>query len=123
VTDPGWSAARRYRAITSGLNEAVERMTRADQARVSQLREGLDELAAAVGSAERGQTELEARVEEYWEAALDELWNEQWMTPRPMPEPNPAAPAMDLHYLDAVVAQRLEVLREAVRRRGLLGRR
>ncbi|MCU1650437.1 MAG: hypothetical protein JWQ60_1586, partial [Pseudonocardia sp.] len=36
---------------------------------------------------------------------------------------DPSASARDLDYLDAVVAQRYETLREAIRRRGLLGRR
>ena len=45
------------------------------------------------------------------------------MTLSPRPKADPEASARDLDYLDAVVAQRYEALREAIRRRGLLGRR
>jgi hypothetical protein len=68
-------------------------------------------------------------VELLWEAALEMLWSESWMTLRPMPWPEPAEPATglrkapDLDALDAEVAARFAELADAVRRRGLSLRR
>ena len=123
MTQPGPSAARRYKDITGGMTEAVARMRREDAERARRLAASLPELhdAMAVAADREELTVLVVALQ--WESALESLWHEQWMTLRPLPAPDPSASPRDLDYLDAVVAQRYEALAEAVRRRGLLGRR
>jgi hypothetical protein len=117
------SAARQYKNITGGMTEAVAKMRREDAERAVELARVLAELREAMETASDREALTVLGVALQWESALEELWNEHWMTLRPRPGPNPAASARDLDYLDAVVAQRYEVLREAIRRRPLLGRR
>jgi DNA-binding FadR family transcriptional regulator len=123
MTQPGPSAARRYKDITGGMTEAVARMRREDAERSRRLAESLVELHEAMAEAADREALTVLGVALQWESALESLWYEQWMTLRPLPSPDPSASPRDLDYLDAVVAQRYEALREAVRRRGLLGRR
>lgn len=120
------SAARRYKDITGGMTDAVARMRRSDVERAARLESALPELEEAMRvSAERAAlTELGVGLQ--WEAALESLWGEHWMTLRPLPRPDPRAverAPRDLDYLDAVVAKRYEALVDAIRRRPLLGRR
>ncbi|MGQ0480510.1 MAG: hypothetical protein ACT4O0_05700 [Pseudonocardia sp.] len=117
------TAARQYKNITGGMSEAVARMRRADTERAARLAERLVELEAAMVAAHQRAAITEIGVGLQWEAALEALWNEHWMTLRPLPRPGPGAPARDLDYLDAVVGQRFEALREAVGRRRPFGRR
>jgi hypothetical protein len=122
VTGSGPSAARRYKDITGELNAAVERMKRADARRVHELGEALPGLQQELrGAVERGAA-VERQAKALWEDALDQVWNENWKTPPKLPEhtENPRPGHVD--YLRAVAEQRLAVLRESVRRRGLLGR-
>jgi hypothetical protein len=123
MTQPGPSAARRYKDITGGMTEAVARMRREDAERARRLADSLVELHEAMSVAADREALTVLGVALQWESALESLWHEQWMTLRPLPAPDLSASPRDLDYLDAVVAQRYETLAEAVRRRGLLGRR
>jgi hypothetical protein len=117
------SAARRYKDITGGMNEAVQRMRRADAERARALAGELVELHEAMTASAQREALTVLGVALQWDSVLDELWSEQWMTLSPLPKPDPNARPLDLDYLDDLVTQRFEALREAVRRRGLLGRR
>jgi hypothetical protein len=117
------SAARRYKEITGGMNDAVERMRARDTELARRLAIRLARLHEQMEDAADREALTVLGVALQWESALESLWNEQWMTLRPLPKPDPDASPSDLDYLDAVVAQRFEVLQEAIRRRGLLGRR
>lgn len=119
----GAGAARRYKDITGGMTEAVARMRREDAERARRLADSLVELHEAMSVAADREELTVLGVALQWESSLESLWHEQWMTLRPLPTPDPSGSARDLDYLDAVVAQRYEALREAVRRRSLLGRR
>jgi hypothetical protein len=121
--DGGESAARRYREITGGMSEAVARMRRDDADRANQLSHELVGLHERMSRANDRAALSALVVALQWQSALDELATEQWMALRPMPKPDPDAQPHELDYLDAVVAQRFEALREAVRKRGLIGRR
>lgn len=117
------TAARRYKGITGGMTDVVTRMRAADTQRAARLAERLVELHAAMSAAGERAALSEFGLALQWEAALEALWDEHWMTLRPLPTPDFDAPAHDLDYLDAMVAQCGEALRELTRRRPLLGRR
>jgi hypothetical protein len=62
-------------------------------------------------------------VELHWEAAMEALWVESWMTLRRRPDPDPRADPARLAEYDAELEQRAAQLQEAVKRRFGLGRR
>ena len=117
------SAARRYKDITGGMTDAVARMRDADTQRAAQLAEALLGLDEEMQAASNRAALTELAVHLRWEAAMESLWSEDWMTLRPPPEPDPRGNPRDLDYLDAVVEQRYQALLEIVRRRPLIGRR
>jgi hypothetical protein len=123
MTGPPLSAARRYQEITAGMNDAVEQIRREDAERARRLRDELIELSEEMEAAANREALTVLGVALRWEAALESLWNEHWMTLSPLPKPDRDALPHDVDYLDAVVEQRFEALREAIRRRSLLGRR
>jgi hypothetical protein len=117
------SAAREYKAIIGGLTDAADALRERDRKRAAELvRELADRDDAMTRIGERvALTRL--GVELHWEAAIEALWSESWMTLRPMPVPErsgaaPAGPA-DFDALDAAVTARFADLMDAVRRRRL----
>ncbi|HZZ51572.1 MAG TPA: hypothetical protein VFE65_32160 [Pseudonocardia sp.] len=122
--DPAVLASRRYKDVTTRMTEPVARLYLADTARVAELAERLTELdEARQGTREREKQVIE-RTREVWEDALDELYAERWMHDRLLqPKPDPTAPARALDYLVEQLERRREALRDAVRKRGLLGPR
>lgn len=113
-------AARHYKEI-AGLNkEAVDRMREADRALEDRLRQRM--LAAENALAEVSERERVARmgVELHWEAAMEELWAERWLTIEPMPAPATPAPAMNPLECDAEVGRTYETLHEALRKPSML---
>jgi hypothetical protein len=119
VADP----PRRYREIMGEVTEAVARLRADDERRAIGVSRRLAQLRREMAAASDREALTLAGVTLHWEAALESLWHEQWMALSPLPDPDPDASPRDLEYLEAVVAQRAEALREAVRRRPLLGRR
>ena len=122
-TGPGSTAARRYKDIIGGMTEAVDRLRREDAERARRLAGSLTELREQMSAAVDREALTVLGVALQWESALELLWHEQWMALSPIPKPEPAVSPRDLDYLEALVTQRYETLREAVRRRSLLGRR
>ena len=117
------SAARRYKDITGGMTDAVARMRRFDIERAGQLTEILVELDERMRAASNRAAISELACYLRWEAAMESLWGESWMTLRPLPLPEPDVDPHDLDYLDAVVEQRFQALLRIVRRRPMIGRR
>ena len=115
-------AARQYKDV-AGLNTAaVERMREADRALVDKLAQQV--LAAERALAEVSERERVARmgVELHWEAAMEELWAERWLTIEPMPQPAVPAPPMNPLECDAEVGRTYEALHEALRKPSMLPR-
>jgi hypothetical protein len=113
-------AARHYKEI-AGLNkEAVDRMREADRALEDKLRR--KSLTAENTLKEVSERERVARmgVELHWEAAMEELWAERWLTIQPMPAPATPPPAMDLLECDAEVGRTYAELHEALRKTSML---
>lgn len=117
------TAARRYREITGELTETVERIRRADQAHAAELLGRLGELDEAMTRAAERAALTRLSVNLHWEAALEALWDEQWMTLRPLPAPNAPTVVRDLDELDTRMELRYQELVDALHRRGLPLRR
>jgi hypothetical protein len=121
VTGPpspgGPSAARAYKEIMARLAESADELRERDRERATALARRLVDLDAAMSGAEERAALTRLGVELAWEAALEALWAESWMTLRPRPDPDPRADPRHLDLLDEAVERRSATLREAVRRR------
>jgi hypothetical protein len=118
-------AAARYKEIAGRNTDAVRRMRERDRAVAEELR-------AKLGDAERALAEATAReqvsrvgVRLHWESATEALWAERWLQVGPQPNPAPPPPGSPLtaDRADAEVGRTYDVLREALRKAGLLPRR
>lgn len=115
------SAARAYKDLIEGLDAAADELRERDRTRAALLDQQLEGLRRAMGEAVERAALSRALVTLHWEAALEALWTESWLTLRPLPSPPPASG--DLDALDGVVAARAADLLAAARRRfGLPGR-
>jgi hypothetical protein len=115
-------ATRRYKDV-AGLNtEALDRMRETDRGLVDKLEQQV--LVTERALAEVSERERVARmgVELHWEAAMEELWAERWLTIEPMPQPAKPAPPMDPLECDAEVGRTYEALHEALRKPTMLPR-
>lgn len=117
------SAVHRYKQLAERNTEAVRRMREHDRARAEVLREAVTRSQQALALA--GERERVARmgVRLHWEAAIEELWNERWLTVQPVPAPIQPAPGDDSLRCDAEVGRTYEALRAALRRPSVLLRR
>jgi hypothetical protein len=117
VVAGGYGSGRRYREIIAGIAEAAEKLRTADQERANWLARDLVELERNMVRAGERAALTQLGVELSWEAALDALWVESWMTLWPRPAPAPGGDPARLDELDAEVEERREELMDAVRRR------
>ncbi|WP_214371320.1 hypothetical protein [Pseudonocardia sp. H11422] len=122
------SAARDYKAIVAGITAAADELRERDRERAVELSRDLVGLDDAMVRAGERAAMTRLGVNLHWEAALEMLWAESWMTLRPMPAPDERVDPANIDALDAAVEQRFAELRDATRRgfglRGFgLGRR
>jgi hypothetical protein len=116
-------ATRRYKEI-SGLNtESVERMREFDRALAEELEKRLDGVKKALAAASERERVAKMGVELHWEAAMEKLWDEHWLTMKPKPEPTSPAPKMNPLQSDAEVGNTYAALEEALRKPSMLPRR
>ena len=110
-------AARRYKEVVGELTAVADRLREHDKEQAAALRRRLVELDVAMVRAEEraGMTRLAAELR--WEAVLEALWEEQWMTLRPHPKPDPTADAERLDALDAETDRAATAVLDAARRR------
>ena len=109
-------AAQRYKDVVAGLSSAADELRERDRQRAKELERRLVDLDLAMGRAgERAALSLFA-AEMAWENALDELWQESWMTLRPRPRPDSDTDPTRLAELDGEVEQASAGLRDAARR-------
>ncbi len=116
------TAARSYKDVIAGLDAAADALRERDRDRAAVLAQELGGLHRAMESAAERAALSRAVIALHWEAVLEALWTESWLTLRPLPNP-PPTPG-DLDALDEVVAERAADLLTAARRRrfGLPGR-
>jgi hypothetical protein len=113
-----YDAAREYKDVIGELNAAAEAMRVRDHDRAEALRSELVDLDAAMTTAADRAARSHQAVEQHWEAVVEALWNEQWMTLRLPPRPDPDADPEQLDALDmAADRAAMEVLDAAARPR------
>lgn len=112
-----YSAARQYKDIVEGLSGAAQELREQDAERATALgyRRVAQHDAMSEAAARAGLTRLVVAVR--WEAALEMLWEESWLTLRPPPAPAPGVDPARVDELDAEATRSFEVLQEAARRR------
>lgn len=117
------TASRRYKEIVAGIAEIAEELREQDHERARSLARQLVAREAEMLSAGERATLTGMNVALHWEAAMEALWVESWMTLRPRPAPDRTADPAALEDRDAEVVDRSAALQEAVRRRFGLPRR
>ena len=100
MTEPAdRDAARRYKDVIAELTAAADALRERDRARAADLARELVDLDAAMVAARTRAGMSRLALELRWEAVLEALWHEQWMTLKPHPRP---APDVDPERLDAL---------------------
>lgn len=115
------SPAREYKRVVEGIADAAERLRATDRAKAAALAVELSELQQRMYAAADRAALTEVGVELSWEAALEALWVESWMTLRRRPAPAPGGGPDDLDTLDVEVERCTAELLAAVKRRFTLG--
>ncbi|MGM1064255.1 hypothetical protein [Saccharothrix sp. Mg75] len=120
---PGVSAVERYKELIGLAGESVDRMRAHDRVRAREL---LDRLAASqervVEVIEREKL-VRAVVRVHWEAVVELLWEERWMTMTPVPAPDESVPPRPQHEYDEAMDRAFEALEESLQKRTLLRRK
>jgi hypothetical protein len=98
---PGeYDAVRRYKDVIGELTAAADALRRRDQERALALKSRLGELDTAMLQAADRADRSRRAVEMHWELVLNALWDEQWMTLKRHPRPDPRADPDQLDALD-----------------------
>ncbi|MGH3613449.1 MAG: hypothetical protein ACRDRK_12830 [Pseudonocardia sp.] len=111
------SAAREYKDLLAGLTAAANELRERERERAIALSRRLMELDEAMAWAGERAALTRFGVALHWEAALEELWAESWMTLRPLPAPDLDSDPTDVDTYDTAVAERAAELHEVLRRR------
>jgi len=114
-------AAREYKDVIGELTAAADALRARDNDRADALRSRLVELDAAMLRAADRAARSRAAVAQHWEAVLEALWDEQWMTLRPYPRPDPDADPEQLDALDIAADRAALAVLAAVRQRPTFG--
>lgn len=113
----GTDAVRAYKDAIGELDAAATALREQGTRQAEALRRRLDELATAAADAEACAALARLGVELHWDAVLDRLWHEQWMTLRPHPRSAPDADPDGLAELVATADRAAEAVLEASKRR------
>jgi hypothetical protein len=117
-------AAARYKEIAGRNTEAVRRMRERDKAVAEELRAKLGDAEKALAEATAREQVSRVGVRLHWESATEALWAERWLQVGPQPNPMPPpGSALTADKADAEVGRTYDVLRDALRKAGLLPRR
>ena len=125
MTGPGPAddAVRAYKDVIGELNAAADALRKQEAEQATVLRRRLVELAAASADAEQRAALARLGVELHWDAVVDRLWHEAWMTLRAHPRPALDADPDDLDALVAAADRADEAVLDATRRRSFGFRR
>lgn len=95
-----YDAAREYKNVIGELTAAADALRARDRTRADELRSRLTVLDAAMLRAADRAARSRRAVEMHWELVLEALWDEQWMTLKLPPRPDPDAETDELDELD-----------------------
>lgn len=113
------SAVERYKEIVALAGESVRRMREVDERRV---KEALDRLVASQDRmAEAVEQEMLTRVGVtlLWESALDLLWDERWLTMKPLPAPQESVPPRPQEHYNGMMELAHQRLEDSLQKRTL----
>ncbi|CAL9644525.1 hypothetical protein SUDANB95_06405 [Actinosynnema sp. ALI-1.44] len=113
------SAVERYKEVVALADESVQRMREVDHQRV---KEALDRLVASQDRmAEAVEQEMLTRVGVtlLWEAALDALWDERWLTMKPLPNPDESVPPRPQEHYNGLMELAHQRLEDSLQKRTL----
>jgi hypothetical protein len=113
----GTDHVRAYKDVIGELNGAAEALRERERRQADALKRRLDELADKSADVERRAALARLGVELQWDAVVDRLRHESWMTLRAHPQPAPDADPDDLAALLAEAERAGEAVLEASRRR------
>jgi hypothetical protein len=109
--------ARRYKDVIGELTAAADALRQSDRARAAELTRQLVDLDAAMVQAELRAAVSRFALELRWEAVVEALWHEPWMTLKPRPRPDPDADPERLDALDREVDLTANEVLDAARHR------
>lgn len=110
-------AVRRYKDIVGELTDIADRLREHDGEQAVALKRRLVELDNAMVRAEDRAAMSRLALELRWEAVLEALWAESWLTLRPRPAPAPDADPEQLDALDRELDLAADGVLAAIRRR------
>ena len=110
-------AVRRYKEVVGELTAVADRLREHDGEQAVALRRRLVELDVAMVRAEERAALSRLALELRWEAVLEALWQESWMTLKPRPRPASDADPERLDALDHELDLAAAEVRAVVRRR------
>jgi hypothetical protein len=116
-------AIRRYKELADINTEAVRRMRDHDRSLAEDLSRQLIEAERQLALATERERVARMGVRLHWEAAVEELWNERWLPVPPLRPADDVPEELDLTAADTEVGRTYEILREALRKAGLLSKR
>jgi hypothetical protein len=109
--------ARLYKDVVGELTAAADALRERDRERAAALSKDLVGLDDAMVRAELRAAMSRLAVEIRWELVLDALWEEQWMTLKRHPRPDPDADPERLDALDRELDLAADDVLAATRRR------
>ncbi|KAA2263005.1 hypothetical protein F0L68_11135 [Solihabitans fulvus] len=117
------SVVERYKEIAGMAAESVDRMRRHDQERASVLDRALLESQERMARIADQERIVRLGVALHWEAAVEALWDERWMTMSPQPQPDETVPDHDQLHFDGEIERTYRALEDALQKRGLIRRK
>ncbi|HWE89255.1 MAG TPA: hypothetical protein VG317_07305 [Pseudonocardiaceae bacterium] len=116
-------AIRRYKELADTNTEAVRRMREHDRSLVEDLNRQVIDAERRLALATERDRVARMGVRLHWEAAVEELWNERWLPVPPLRPADDVPAGLDLTAADTEVGRTYEILRDALRKPGLLPKR
>ncbi|GDY30135.1 hypothetical protein [Gandjariella thermophila] len=116
-------ASERYREIAGWATDAIERMREADRERATELERELAAIEQRMAQLAVQERVVRMGVQLHWEAAVEALWNERWLTIGPLPKPDERVPEGSHLHFDAEVGRTYHALEESLSKRSLIRRR
>jgi hypothetical protein len=116
-------ASERYREIAGWATDAMDRMRARDRERAAELDRELSEIEQRMAQLAVQEQVVRMGVRLHWEAAVEALWNEHWLTIGPLPRPDERAPEASHLHFDTEIGRTYHALEQSLAKRSLIRRR